>query len=128
MDFNKVKDGEGFEMELGTQHMIACCDCGLVHRMAIARESNGNIGLAFTVDEEETNIQRKQSHKYRVMLSWSPEDNAWIAEFPELSGCLSHGDTPIDALIMALSVSSDWIRIAKEDGWNIEPVFYKQTP
>jgi uncharacterized Zn finger protein len=58
MNYEKVKDGEGFEVEPGNIHMIACCDCGLVHKMAIAIEDNGNIGLAFERDEQETQKQR----------------------------------------------------------------------
>jgi hypothetical protein len=58
MDFNKVNDGEGIEVKPGDCHMIACCDCGLVHKMGVAIEGNGNIGLAFEVDEEETERQR----------------------------------------------------------------------
>jgi predicted RNase H-like HicB family nuclease len=129
MEFNKINDGEGFEMELGTSHMIACCDCGLVHQMAIAKETNGMIGLAFKVDEEETTNRRGTPNKHRMHISWSDEDDAWIVDFPELPGCLAHGKTIIEAMAMAQRVSAEWLRIAKYNDWSeIKPCLYKQTP
>ncbi len=32
-------------------------------------------------------------HKYEILIFWSNEDDAYIAEFPELSGCMAHGKT-----------------------------------
>ena len=33
-------------------------------------------------------------YKYEVIIYWSNEDNAFIAEVPELPGCMAHGETP----------------------------------
>ena len=32
-------------------------------------------------------------HKYEVIIYWSNEDEAFVAEVPELPGCAAHGDT-----------------------------------
>ena len=36
--------------------------------------------------------------KYEITIYWSNEDNAFIAEVPELPGCLAHGEIPEKAL------------------------------
>ena len=36
--------------------------------------------------------------KYEVIIYWSNKDNIYIAEIPELKGCMAHGETPNDAL------------------------------
>lgn len=37
-------------------------------------------------------------YKYETIIYWSHEDAAFIAEVPELPGCMAHGDTPQEAL------------------------------
>ena len=37
-------------------------------------------------------------YKYEIILYWSNEDQAFIAEVPELPGCMAHGDSQPDAL------------------------------
>ena len=37
-------------------------------------------------------------HKYEIILYWSNEDSAFVAEVPELPGCMAHGDSQDDAL------------------------------
>ena len=36
--------------------------------------------------------------KYEILLYWSNDDQAFIAEVPELPGCMAHGDTQESAL------------------------------
>ena len=36
-------------------------------------------------------------HKYEIIIFWSDEDDAFLAEVPELSGCVAHGDSPAQA-------------------------------
>ena len=55
-------------------------------------------------------------YKYEVIIYWSKEDEAYIAEVPELPGCMAHGDTQEDALKNALDAISLWIETAKEFG------------
>lgn len=54
--------------------------------------------------------------KYEVIIYWSNEDNAYIAEAPELPGCMAHGDTHSKALANLKSAMNLWIQTAKEFG------------
>lgn len=55
-------------------------------------------------------------HKYEVILYWSLEDEAFVAEVPELPGCAAHGSTPEQALSNAHQAMDLWIETAKEFG------------
>jgi predicted RNase H-like HicB family nuclease len=57
--------------------------------------------------------------KYEVIIYWSSEDDAFIAEMPELKGCMAHGDTPGDALKEVNIMAEEWIELAKENSWVI---------
>lgn len=54
--------------------------------------------------------------KYEVIIYWSEEDEAFVAEVPELSGCSAHGATQEEALGNAQQAISLWIDTAKEFG------------
>ncbi|MFH0988935.1 MAG: type II toxin-antitoxin system HicB family antitoxin [bacterium] len=57
--------------------------------------------------------------KYEVIIYWSEEDKAFIAEVPELPGCMADGETYIDAMKNVEIVIQEWIEIAKEEGKEI---------
>ena len=52
--------------------------------------------------------------KYEVIIYWSEEDQAFIAEVPELPGCAAHGSTPDNALAEAHRAIDLWLHTAKE--------------
>lgn len=54
--------------------------------------------------------------KYEVILYWSQEDAAFIAEVPELPGCAADGTRYQDALKNVEVVINEWIETAKELG------------
>jgi predicted RNase H-like HicB family nuclease len=54
--------------------------------------------------------------KYEIIIYWREEDNAYIAEVPELSGCMADGKTYQEALANAEHVIQEWIETAKELG------------
>lgn len=54
--------------------------------------------------------------KYEVIIYWSPQDDAFIAEVPELAGCAADGKTRREALKNAEVVIQEWIATAKELG------------
>lgn len=56
------------------------------------------------------------SAKYEIIIYWSQEDNAFIAEVPELPGCMADGKTYRQALSNAEVVIREWIDTAKELG------------
>lgn len=55
-------------------------------------------------------------HKYEIILYWSMEDEAFVAEVPELPGCAAHGPTPEQALAQVHQAMDLWIDTAKEFG------------
>lgn len=52
--------------------------------------------------------------KYEIIIFWSEEDQAFIAEVPELPGCMADGSTYQEALANAEAVIREWIETAKE--------------
>lgn len=54
--------------------------------------------------------------RYEIILYWSKEDDAFIAEVPELPGCAADGATYGEALAAAEVVIGEWIETAKELG------------
>ena len=55
-------------------------------------------------------------NKYEIIIYWSKEDNAFIAEVPELPGCLADGATYHAAISNAEVVIREWIETARELG------------
>ena len=58
-------------------------------------------------------------YKYEVIIYWSNEDKAYIAEVPELAGCMSDGNTYEKALQNVQVIIGEWIETAKSLGRNI---------
>lgn len=54
--------------------------------------------------------------KYEIILYWSEEDGAYIAEVPELAGCMADGATAKDALRNVEQIAQEWIETAQELG------------
>ena len=54
--------------------------------------------------------------KYEVIIYWSEDDQAYVAEVPELPGCAADGATYQEALANAETVIQEWIETAKELG------------
>ena len=54
--------------------------------------------------------------KYELILFWSEEDQAFIAEVPELPGCMADGASYAEAVANAEKVIQEWIQTAQEMG------------
>ena len=54
--------------------------------------------------------------KYEIIIYWSQEDGHYIAEVPELPGCMADGETLEDTLSMVQEVMRLWIETCEEDG------------
>ena len=54
--------------------------------------------------------------RYEIILYWSEEDQAFIAEVPELPGCAADGETYQEALQNVEVIMQEWIETAKELG------------
>lgn len=55
-------------------------------------------------------------HKYEIILYWSNEDRSFVAEVPELPGCMAHGDSQEDALKHINEAIELWVDTATEFG------------
>ena len=56
------------------------------------------------------------THKYEIVIYWSNDDGAFVAEAPELPGCMAHGDTREEALENIDQAVDLWLETAKEFG------------
>jgi predicted RNase H-like HicB family nuclease len=56
---------------------------------------------------------------YEIILYWSHEDQAVIAEVPELPGCAADGETYTEALANVQTVIDQWIETSRELGREI---------
>ena len=58
-------------------------------------------------------------HKYELIVYWSEEDASYVAEVPELPGCMADGATYEEALKNVQVIISEWIETAKAEGREI---------
>ncbi len=54
--------------------------------------------------------------KYEIIIYWSSEDSVFVAEVPELPGCMAHGATHEDALLQVKEAIHLWMDTAREFG------------
>jgi predicted RNase H-like HicB family nuclease len=54
--------------------------------------------------------------KYEIIIFWSSEDDAYVAEAPELPGCMADGKTYQEALGNVEQIIEEWIETATELG------------
>ena len=57
--------------------------------------------------------------KYEVIIYWSEQDQVYVAEVPELPGCMADGSTYQEALANAEAIIQEWIETATELGRSI---------
>jgi predicted RNase H-like HicB family nuclease len=57
-----------------------------------------------------------EKFKYEIIIYWSAEDGAFVAEVPELPGCAADGGTYAEALANVEIVIDEWIETARELG------------
>jgi len=58
-------------------------------------------------------------NKYEVIIYWSNEDNLFIAEVPELQGCMAEGKSYNEAIDNVQTIMAEWIDTAKSLGRTI---------
>jgi antitoxin HicB len=64
----------------------------------------------------------KKAFRYRILVEWSEEDQAFIARVPALAGCMAHGATAEEAAREAERAASLVLDVIKEDGKRPPPV------
>ena len=55
-------------------------------------------------------------HKYEIIIYWSNEDETFVAEVPELPGCVAHGDSQEAALENIGQATDLWLETARKFG------------
>ncbi len=55
-------------------------------------------------------------HKYEIIIYWSEQDGAFVAEVPELPGCMAHGNSQEKALQNINQAAELWLKTAGEFG------------
>ncbi len=55
-------------------------------------------------------------HRYEIVIYWSEEDGCFVAEAPELPGCMAHGATDAEALENIHQAMELWLESARADG------------
>ena len=60
-----------------------------------------------------------EKYKYEIIIYWSEEDNAFVAEVPELPGCMADGATYSEAVSNVEVIIDEWIETAKDLGREI---------
>ena len=63
---------------------------------------------------------------FKIEIFYDARDDVWFAKFPELKGCMNHGDTPEEALKNLQDIKEEWLKIGEEAGWDMTQ--FKQTP
>jgi predicted RNase H-like HicB family nuclease len=56
------------------------------------------------------------SNRYEVTIYWSDADDCFVAEVPELSGCMADGNTYQEAAANAEAAIAEWIDTANKLG------------
>ena len=51
--------------------------------------------------------------RYEVLIYWSDDDECFVAEVPELPGCMADGKSKVEALENAEIIISEWIETAR---------------
>jgi predicted RNase H-like HicB family nuclease len=54
--------------------------------------------------------------RYEIIIYWSEDDSAFVAEVPELAGCMADGETYQEALANAELIIGEWLETARELG------------
>lgn len=62
---------------------------------------------------------------YHINLFWSEEDGLWIADVPDLRGCMTHGATREEAVANAAEAIEGWLETARETGLDIPVPRYR---
>lgn len=57
-----------------------------------------------------------EKYKYEIIIYWSDEDQAFVAEVPELPGCMADGATYAEAVVNVEGIIDEWVETARDLG------------
>ena len=58
-------------------------------------------------------------NRYEIIIYWSEDDGRYIAEVPELPGCMADGETRVEVLNNVETIISEWLETANLEGREI---------
>lgn len=64
-------------------------------------------------------------HRYHINVFWSPRDESWMADVPDLKSCAAFGDSPEEAIAQAQVAIEAWIESARDGGLPIPDPRYR---
>ncbi len=56
---------------------------------------------------------------HRMIVDFDADEGVYFVRFPELPGCMMHGDTPEEAVKLGIAVKDEWIDAACDKGWKV---------
>ena len=62
---------------------------------------------------------------YHINVSYSEEDECWVADLPDLEYCSAFGDTPEEAVAQVQIAKEAWIEVARDAGKEVPPPRYR---
>lgn len=68
-------------------------------------------------------LEYYRSIHYKMVWEYDKDDEVYFVRFPELPGCLAHGETEQEALKTALKVKDEWLEATYAAGWEIPEPF-----
>ena len=78
--------------------------------------------MTIIIDRAEvTPEELAQARRYPMEIVWSPEDEAFLASFPDVPGVVTHGATREEAAEMGDEVIVAWYTAMKDAGRSIPP-------
>ncbi len=60
-----------------------------------------------------------EKYKYEIIIYWSDEDQGFVAEVPELPGCMADGATYSEAVVNVEGIIDEWVETARDLGREI---------
>ena len=68
------------------------------------------------------------ANRYAIVVFWSEEDAAWVADVPDLRSCSAFGNSPEEALAEVQVAMRAWLAAARDAGLPIpEPHYQPHT-
>jgi antitoxin HicB len=89
------------------------------------REEGRSLMAISAIDRAAERRERVMIYRYRIALRplTADEGGGWLAEVPDLPGCLSDGETPQEATDNVMDEIASWIEAAAEDGRRVPQPF-----
>jgi predicted RNase H-like HicB family nuclease len=56
---------------------------------------------------------------YAIIVFWSPDDGAWVADAPDLKSCSAFGNSPEEAVAELKTAMEAWLSVANEKGMKL---------